>query len=202
MKSLILRTNKIEKKIIIYFKLNMTTNNYILGFGVSNEQFRQFVEPLPAGRSDTKTLDINDNEKYQGYFDENLYYIPTPSTLYQFIEAVFDIDYAYSLRREYRRENDLPEYAKCSDPEDKYVEEKFKDYKNTRPIPEVFKHLSIGFINTYGSDTINRFAFGLNIENLSDYSEKAKQFKEYYDCIGDFFNLEEEYTCPSIYKVN
>lgn len=180
----------------------MTTDNYILGFGLSNEHFRQFVVPLPHGSSDTKTPDMNGNEKYEGYFMENLYSISTPSTLYQFIEAVFEIDYAYSLRREYRGKNNVPEYAGCCEAEDKYVEEKFRDYKKTRHIPEVFNHLTIGFVIRYESDTIISFAIGLEIEKLPDYTEKAIEFEKYCDSIRDFFDLEDEYTCPSIYKVN
>jgi hypothetical protein len=180
----------------------MTTDNYILGFGVSDEHFRQFVAPLPYGDSDKKEPDMNGNKKYEGYFMENLYSISTPSSLYRFMEAVFEIDYAYSLRRQYRQENNIPEYEYCCELEDKYVEEKFRDYKQRRFIPEVFKHLTIGFVIRYESDTIISFVIGLEIKNLSDYAEKAIEFEKYCDSIREFFDLEDEYTCPSIYKVN
>jgi len=182
---------------------------YILGYGLTNEHFRQFVDPLPNnGDSEKdKTEDFRGKLKYEGYFIENLYFeIPTPSTVYDFMEKLFELDYIYSLRREYRRQKDYPEFETSlydkdtHDAENSYVEEKLKDYKLTREIPEYLKELSIGFINT-DSDTNVTFSIGINIDSLTEWEDKVAIFSSYADNLVEFFFVQEEHACPCIYKV-
>jgi uncharacterized surface protein with fasciclin (FAS1) repeats len=178
-------------------------NQYVIGFGITNEHFRQFVFPLPNHGDDEndKDEDINGILKYNGYFIENLYFdIPTPLPAYQFMEQVFEIDYAYAMRREYRRQKELAENAALlfheREEEDRYVVSKFSQYKSTREIPVSLKNVQIAFVPENDSDIT--FCIGLPIEKLSEWDEKSSVFKMYAPDIENFFNLEN--SCICIYK--
>ena len=179
-------------------------NQYVIGFGITNEHFRQFVFPLPehGDKESDKVEDLNGILKYRGYFIENLYFdIPTPLSAFQFMEKVFEIDYAYSMRREYRQQKELAENAKLlfheMEEENKYVESKFSQYKSTREIPVSLKNVQIAYVPESDSDIT--FCIGLPIGELSEWDEKVSVFDQYESDIGNFFNLEN--SCVSVYKV-
>jgi hypothetical protein len=193
----------------------MEKNNYILGFGLTYEHFRQFVEPLPGFKDEVKSEDLQGKLKYNGYFLENLYEINTPARASDFIQELFSTDYIYSLRREYRRERGYPDYETSSSQhytdENVYVFEKLKivpmregtptsEGTPMRAIPECLRHVSIGFIQGGEDDSETVFAIGVDIMSLWDWNRLSEELSKHLDEIKQFFAIEEPVSI-SIYKV-